>query len=323
MKAVRVTQIVVSLATLAFVLYRVPIGQLERALARSQPEWLLVAFIFALVMLSVRWLKWHLLLRTQAPRVPAELSARSLFGGFSLSVMTPGRLGELARCVFIPREQRAAALMLNCIDRTLDFWALSTVALLSLFFHSSLRVALSGAAFWFFTLPFIIELPAVLTWLASMPLIPDRLRTALSTALGSKVRISRFAILSLLTTFLDLMTFYGIMQAFGKVNFVLAATGFPWILLASGVPLSVAGWGLREGTAMAVLGRHGIAGPVAVNSAVLLFVASSMLPAVIGAILLLRNSLLTGARAPSAKELETIFHDRGKAPERLAHPDKP
>ena len=34
-------------------------------------------------------------------------SLRSLFGGFALGLITPGRLGELGRCVFVREDERA------------------------------------------------------------------------------------------------------------------------------------------------------------------------------------------------------------------------
>ena len=84
-------------------------------------------------MISVRWLKWYGLLKSEFPDTSKSLSARSPLGGFSLSIMTPGRLGELGRPLFLPATSRSGAFVLNCVDRSLDFWGLVTFAMVSLF----------------------------------------------------------------------------------------------------------------------------------------------------------------------------------------------
>lgn len=148
-------------------------------------------------MISVRCLKWYGLLKSEFPDTSNSLSARSPLGGFSLSIMTPGRLGELGRPLFLPATSRSGAFVLNCVDRSLDFWGLVTVALLA----------------------------------------------------------------------------------------------FPWILLASGIPVTVAGFGLQEGAAMTVLSSQGVASEVAINAALLIFIVSTVLPGAVGALLVLRSSL--------------------------------
>ena len=44
--------------------------------------------------------------------------------GFTLGVVTPGRIGEWGRCLFAAPADRTAVLLLNILDRLLDVWAL-------------------------------------------------------------------------------------------------------------------------------------------------------------------------------------------------------
>ena len=120
MGKLRLIQLLVSLAALGFILYKVPISIIYAKLLGSNPKWLLVAVGFAGLMILARLLKWHGLLKSEFPETSISLSARSLLGGFSLSIMTPGRLGELGRTLFLPPNRSSNAFILNCVDRSLD-----------------------------------------------------------------------------------------------------------------------------------------------------------------------------------------------------------
>jgi uncharacterized membrane protein YbhN (UPF0104 family) len=60
------------------------------------------------------------------------------------------------------------------------------------------------------------------------------------------------------------------------------AFAFPWILLTNLVPITPAGLGVREGTAVAILHTYGVQVATAVNATLLLFVINSLLPALLG-----------------------------------------
>ena len=291
MEKLRIIQLLVSLTALGFILYKVPISIISARLLGSNPKWLLVAVGFAGLMISARFLKWHGLLKSEFPETSISLSARSLLGGFSLSIMTPGRLGELGRALFLPSHKSSNAFILNCIDRSLDFWGLVTFAIVSLFSLAPFRVAIVASFIWLILLPLIIFLPRVISSLAQISVLSKRVRSMFSQPLRSKPSIPRAALLSILSTFLDMMAFYALLRAFTEVEFTVALVAFPWILLASGIPITIAGFGLREGTAMTVLSSQGVASEIAINAALLIFIVSTVLPGAVGALLVLQGSL--------------------------------
>ncbi len=291
MGKLRLIQLLVSLATLGFILYKVPISIISARLLGSNPKWLLVAVGFAGLMVSARLLKWHGLLKSEFPETSISLSARSLLGGFSLSIMTPGRLGELGRTLFLPPNRNSNAFILNCVDRSLDFWGLVTFALVSLFGLAPFRVAIVASFIWLILLPLIIFLPRVISSLAQISILSKRVRSMFGQPLRSKPSILRASLLSILSTFLDMMAFYALLRAFTEVEFTVALVAFPWILLASGIPITIAGFGLREGTAMTVLSSQGVASAIAINAALLIFIVSTVLPGAVGALLALQGSI--------------------------------
>ena len=66
----------------------------------------------------MRAYKWHLLLGATG-KVRLRQSLRTLFAGFALGLITPGRLGELARGMFVREAERTHVTFLTVLDRTL------------------------------------------------------------------------------------------------------------------------------------------------------------------------------------------------------------
>jgi uncharacterized membrane protein YbhN (UPF0104 family) len=294
-------RVLVTASVLAVMLWRIPVTGLRSAFAGIQFAWLAPAALATLAMLGVRWVRWHRMLVAGGVRVAPGDSARSLLGGFTLSLVLPGRFGELARCLFFPRELRARVLPLNLLDRALDAWALATFAVASLFILAPQQAALLAAAVWLAALPLVNGLLVLIESLASSPRFRDALRVNFGTATPglTPIRPLRFAPLALVSTGLDLALFYFLLCAFQEIGFDVALATFPWIVTAGGLPLSVAGIGPREGAAVLLLGRFGILPQIALNAGVLLFVFSSLFPALLGGAALLGARLRRRLAPPS------------------------
>jgi len=84
-------------------------------------------------------------------------------------------------------------------------------------------------------------------------------------------------------------------------SFSLAAalTFVPPILLASALPISIGGWGVREGVAVILLGQAGLTQAQALAVSVT-YGATSLLPAVIGGAMWLTGGRASTSRSPEA-----------------------
>ncbi len=237
-------------------------------------------------MLAVRCLKWHELLKDGKICAPPDNSARSLFGGFALGIITPGRTGELARCLFVPGPSRARVFLLNLLDRMLDEWALLTCAIASLFVVASRPAAVFALAVWLALLPFVLGLPGLISSLGGLPWWREPLRARIAGATESllSVRTTRIAAWTLASTALDLMVFFFLLRTIQQVPFSVALATFPWIVMAGGLPLSLGGLGLRESAAILILARFAIPPATALAAALLLFALTALLPAGLGAL---------------------------------------
>jgi glycosyltransferase 2 family protein len=288
----------ISVGVVAIILWRVPVGALWSALRDLNGQWLWPALAAALGALAIRTIKWKLLLQAGGSPTSTSVAMRSLFGGFALGVVTPGRLGEFGRYLFIPEAERSKVVSLNVLDRFLDSWSVATFAILSLFLAGRRPAGMIAVIGWLVFIPVVFGLPRLVSRFRDSPkwnrILGAQLRNA-SPALG-KIAVAPFAGWSLLSTSLDITTFYFLLRAFHPAGFIVAPATYPWIVMASGIPLSLGGLGLREGTAAVLLAHYSIPAAVATDVALVLFAFLSLLPGTCGGILLLLQAVENRAR---------------------------
>lgn len=289
MRVTPIMRVGFSAGLVALILWRVPVQAMCSAIQDLDGSWLWMALASALATLAIRTLKWQRLLQAVGSRLSGRDVMLSLFGGFALGVVTPGRLGEFGRCMFIPETKRGAVISLNVLDRLFDSWSVATYAVVSLFLAGRRPPAIIALAVWMAFIPVVHGLPRLISHLEDAPwwgkTFGPQLRNA-GPALG-KIAMAPFAGWALLSTSLDVITFYFLLSAFHPTGFMTAPATYPWIVMASGIPLSLGGLGLREGAAALLLSHYAITAAVATDVALFLFAFLSLLPALCGGILLL------------------------------------
>ncbi len=113
-------------------LWRVPFTDLRAAFGNLDRGSLFLAFFCILALMVLRAYKWHYMM-SAVGNFRIQPSLRTLLGGCVLGLITPGRVGELGRCIFVRKLERAQVGILTLLDRALDFWALVTLVGASLF----------------------------------------------------------------------------------------------------------------------------------------------------------------------------------------------
>jgi len=210
------------------------------------------------------------------------LALRSFLIGMAASLLTPARLGELARAACFP-GQRLLALTLVAADKLIDIGVLLGLFALSLATWS-LRVGVVGLiainglwllAFGGFRFTRTSEWISRKSWLAE-PLnrlrdLPQRL-----VVLNVGLTCAGFGVM--------MFQFYLLLSSFQPVGWRASLT-LPIILVVSNVPMSVSGLGVREATAALLLSRYRVSLEAAVAAAFSLFVVNALLPGLIGFVL--------------------------------------
>jgi glycosyltransferase 2 family protein len=229
-------------------------------------------------------------------------SLRSLFGGFALGLITPGRLGELGRCAFVRQEERAQVALLTVFDRLLDFWALLTSMGASLFIVAPRPAALFGVAVWLAFLPVVVGFPALLSHLAKLAGKSRHFRghfMEVAVAMPP-VPTPRLAVMALGAMGAELASFFFLLRAFSPTEITTALATYPYIVLAGDLPVSFSGVGVREGAAALLLSPYAVPSGAAVGIALVWFVFAMLLPAALGAFWLVAERVRSQVRNSEA-----------------------
>jgi hypothetical protein len=301
------SQVALSVAVVAVIVWRVPFATLRADFRNLEYSSFLLAIFGFLVLLILRVYKWHRLMGAVG-NGHIRRSLRSLFGGFALGLITPGRLGELGRCIFVREEERAQVALLTLLDRLLDVWALLTLVGASLFFLVPHAAAIFGAAVWLALLPVVMSFPKLVAHFAKLVRRSWHFHGHVADAAKELhgVQTPPFAILAVVAAGTELASFFFLLRAFFPTEFSTAVATFPYIILAGDLPLTFSGVGVREGAAAVLLSPYAVPASAAVNASLLWFVFAILVPAALGSAWLLVEKSKSRFRRTDAQFAEVV-----------------
>jgi uncharacterized protein (TIRG00374 family) len=126
----------VGLVILGVILWRTDMAALGNTLAGCRFIPLAAAFAACLAAVTVKGLRWKFLLDAQGFFYPARRAVVIYFSGLYTGLVTPGKLGELARMLYVKRDFNTSAgraLSALVLDRIFDLYALLLVGLTACF----------------------------------------------------------------------------------------------------------------------------------------------------------------------------------------------
>ncbi len=254
-------KIILAMALLGWAAWYLEPAELLAVLGQVGRDKVLICGAIALVGIGVQWIKWQLLLRNQIPETNRRDALYSLLGGAALGLVTPSRLGELGRGVFLGRSRTKAAL-LTAVDK------LSS---------ASVTLGLGAIAAWIlwpqlrgFLLLLFCILGALLywgwcRWKASGPI-----------AWGA------IAGLSVLFNLVFMAQFFYLVTASVAANSAVVLAVPVIFALKTLLPLGFLDLGVREAAAILVFSSLGLEPQPAFVASILIFVCNVCLPAGLG-----------------------------------------
>jgi Lysylphosphatidylglycerol synthase TM region len=278
----------ITLAALGWYLYSRP----RLDLASLDLHWrnLALAGLCVPALLYVRAAKWRLILRGPAPDATFGQALRSYLGASALALVTPGRVGEFSRGLYLTQAAvqgwRGAGLVV------LDNW-LDTLAVLAWACPGWLAclgwggLALGPALF--------LALAPIPLWLRLIAKVASRLpqRWGLRDWAGSCLAGARgVSAGNLFGAGALSLAAYGLewLQFWFLLGFLIPVPMDPFrmaglmalVSLANSFQITLAGLGIREGMAMLLLGAQGVGSEPAIMAAFFQTVLVFILPAVLG-----------------------------------------
>ena len=257
MKSVTIlVRLTVSIAILAVILRSVDLEQAWQVVARAAPEWLLLALLMQFGSTAVSAYRWQLIMRNLGFGQTFPFYWNSYFKGMFFNQGLPTSIGgDALRVLDVARRgfRKRDVLLGVAIDRITGLGALLLVAMVAQVINPDL-------------LPYQVYLPILFLsiaglagfgglyyigrwrWLgrqarlAILKTVSDRLRLAVSQR-----RVVLLAS-SLLVPLLAMLAFFAAGRALGlRYDLVTYFAIVPPALVLTVVPISIAGWGVREG----------------------------------------------------------------------------
>jgi len=148
-------------ALLAVILWRADLPSVLDSLAGCDAGLVLAACGLALAGVAVKAARWHGMLRRAGYALPYSRSLRFYMAGIYLGAATPGRLGELARVLYLKRDLgigAGAGLSSIVLDRLFDLYALLAAGAAAVWI-----MGLAGRLSWLFAIAAtaVLALPAL------------------------------------------------------------------------------------------------------------------------------------------------------------------
>jgi uncharacterized protein (TIRG00374 family) len=282
----------------------VNVREIGRVLSNpDRPVYLVVAVVLLIPNLIIQWLRWHLLLRLDNPGIPASESAVSLFGGMVSGFVTPGRIGEVGRTLFLRNTDPLQAVGLVVIDKLYAFFPVLVGGLWGIVLMLSYLFRYATFLFWPLSVSaFFVSFTALLfvlhpSWIRAVLynlsiLMParekiQRLIHCIDRFESGQARIQLS--LSCLLYCVYIVQFCLLAFAFEAIPWTTALTATTsTIFVKTILPLSIGDLGIREGASVYFFMKFNVQKATAFNSSLLLFAVNVLLPTLIGLIFIPR-----------------------------------
>lgn len=243
--------------------------------------WQVAALVTAISFIrhAAQYYNWHFALQLNPSYIIAkrEIMASYLVA-LPLRFLIPGGSASFGKIFYLSNSSLMASLAATAAERAFMTWATwSFAALASLYYFVNISLGLRMAA-----LMIIIILPAiayvVIKWRFQDP----------AFAQAYKMQAPRMMAMQLVASGMAYLQYWLILNAFGVIGLFQCWMRMALTNFSNSIPVTVAGLGLRESFAIHFLADAGFTAETAVSATLSLFLVQDVIPALIGAAVLLK-----------------------------------
>ncbi len=241
-----------------------------------------ISLLFILPAIVIKVIKW-LLIVDKEDRINLVDGIFAWVAGFSLGIITPGKLGDFTRAKFL-KSKPGKSLLSVLIDRLNDIFVLFIFGIFSVFILFSNKTHLSnlGYLFLLFFAFFIIGISILrnekLIKKIGVPFykyfIPKKFKKSIGENFNifyrsfekiEKRKIFVNFLLTILAWFVGFIQYWFLSLAFGlNISYFLICLITPILLLVQLIPISISGIGTREAASILLLSNFGISPELAI-----------------------------------------------------------
>lgn len=308
-------RIVLTVALFVLLFWQVSWSEVWRVFQTLDRSLFLMTCLIWLPTQYLQFVKWNILAREAGENIKKSDIHRGYWVGFTLGLITPGRVGQLGRAFALHNCSLPRAFGLTAVERGYTALAINSLGLLALValpfmgwtspipipVGIQIVIGILGIALLVLGIfPRLMHRP--LRWIAGKLPFRDKLEQAVDVLLSagpSKGLI--FLTLSIGSLITSLLQFVLLIRAAGVPVPILSGllAGLLTFFLKGALPISFGSLGVGEWTAMICFRGLGVEPSVAVASSLLLFVINVFVPSMIGL------PFITSLRMPRLSRVET------------------
>jgi hypothetical protein len=265
--------------------------EFRRVLSRLDAACFMLSLFGVVIVLGIKSLRWNLLLKQEDCSYSKWNSFIAYMASFTIGLVTPGRLGEIARLYYV-REDTGITFYRSfktlVADRIFDFALLIWFGTTGMLFFYKILGDHSGIFYLLITAVMMLAVWGLGYWLLDILVKPETTRVGLKFIKETWNGMFKPAmVLPWLMTLLAYFLFYFANQMIFKsigIELTIIDVGFILSLmsLATIIPISLAGFGTREASLVYLLSFYLIKPEVAIIFSLLQFSAFFLWGGIIG-----------------------------------------
>jgi uncharacterized membrane protein YbhN (UPF0104 family) len=268
------------------------------AFLKANLEWISYGILLMIPTILLQSFRWHLLVQTISEKTNFWESIASTLGGMSLGILTPGRIGEIGKGLFLDHIEKWQITGMALLDRIFNMIAimlLGSFSFLYLFnYVYNLPIILILPVIIFLTISFIFIffiliridlLKSVYYRFKILHKVKDQLKQLMSaiTFINKKIVIKVFLVSVLIQVFIGFQ-FIVFIKAF-NVDIALIdglVSSFSIAFTKATLPISIADIGIRESAAIFYFGLFIKSKAAIFSGTFLLFSVNVIFPSILG-----------------------------------------
>ncbi len=304
----------VGLVIFAVIILNIDTGRLLSILSSADPALVSCSILLAVPNIILKSLKWNVIIRSYGTGYSLLKSIRAWLSGFFLGIITPGRIGDLSRALYLRKETGLSggkSLTTVFLDRINDIVVLFCFSLAGMAViaggmsqGTGLLAYISGAFLIFLVLVAALMRKSIILRVArplSLRLLPSRYHNVLGRAFHDfyeglsgmrKPMLGAAVLLCVVTWIISISQFWLLSSAIGlDLPYTFFMGVVPIAVLLDTLPVSFSGIGTRDAALIFFFSLVSIPSESAVSLSLLSFMTTYVVMGAAGAVLWVSNPI--------------------------------
>jgi hypothetical protein len=295
-----------------WLLLNIDIHSVLRTLSGADPLLMCISLLLVIPIVVIKSEKWKVIIKSYGIDYPLKKTVRAWVLGFSLSIVTPGRIGDFSRAFILKTDEKVTlgkSLATVILDRIIDIAVLFCLAIVGIMAIALGPTQLDGilltvmaSFFGFLGLVFLLTKKSMIRPMLkplTEKVIPEKHKKAASGVFHDfyvgisetgRGRILASLSLSVVSWALAIIQAVLILESFGvHVSALFIFSVLPIVTLLDTLPISVSGIGTRDMALIYFLSLVSVSSEVAISLSLSILFFDYILIALLGLIIWARN----------------------------------